>query len=184
MDLDSQVGKSLALVGVALVALWVFRSKRPSKHFSLAELTTTSTGLSNVPGLAARGKLEKLANEVLEPLRDRFGAIRVNSGYRSPAVNQAVGGAGGYCTQATNPKCSSHTSGNAADVEALDGTPASTLAAWLYDSDLPLNQVIIYWNTGHLHVARDEGPKPYRRDFKQTYDGKNYEAWKPGGRQS
>ena len=123
MDLDSQVGKSLALVGVALVALWVFRSKRPSKHFSLAELTTTSTGLSNVPGLAA-------------------------------------------------------------DVEAFDGTPASTLAAWLYDSDLPLNQVIIYWNTGHLHVARDEGPKPYRRDFKQTYDGKNYEAWQPGGRRS
>ena len=174
MELDSQVSNSLALVSVALVALWVFRSKRPSKHFSLAELTTTSTGLSNVPGLAARGKLEKLANEVLEPMRERFGAIRVNSGFRSSAVNTAVKGS----------RTSSHLTGNAADVEALDGTPASTLAAWLYDSDLPLNQVIIYWNTGHLHVARDEGPKPYRRDFKQTYDGKNYEAWKPGGRRS
>ncbi len=174
MDFDSQIGKSLALVSVALVALWVFRSKRPSKHFSLEELTTTGTGLSNVPGLAARGKLEKLANEVLEPMRERFGAIQINSGFRSEATNRAVGGS----------STSSHLTGSAADLQALDGTPASTLAAWLYDSDLPLNQVIIYWNTGHLHVARDEGPKPYRRSFLQTYDGKNYEAWKPGGRQS
>jgi len=174
MDIDSQVGKSLALVSVALVALWVFRSKRPSKHFSLAELTTTNTGLSNVPGLAARGKLEKLANEVLEPMRERFGALQINSGFRSDVTNRAVGGS----------SSSSHLTGSAADLQALDGTPASTLAAWLYDSDLPVNQVIIYWNTGHLHVARDEGPKPYRRDFKQTFDGKTYEAWKPGGRQS
>ena len=174
MDFDSQIGKSLALVGVALVALWVFRSKRPSKHFSLEELTTTSTGLSNVPGLAARGKLEKLANEVLEPMRERFGALQINSGFRSAAVNSAVNGS----------KTSSHLTGSAADLQALDGTPASTLAAWLYDSDLPLNQVIIYWNTGHLHVARDEGAKPYRRSFLQTYDGKNYEAWQPGGRRS
>jgi zinc D-Ala-D-Ala carboxypeptidase len=169
---NTQIVKTVGLVSLALLALWVFRSKRPSSHFSLAELTKTSTGLPNVPSSTSRTNLEKLANQILEPLRERFGPIIVNSGFRSVATNAAVGGVSN----------SDHLTGKAADISAQDGTPASTLAAWLFDSTLPLEQVLIYWNTGHLHVSLDTNGTPYRRDFLQTFDGKNYEAWTPGGR--
>jgi len=172
--IDSQVARTAGLVGMALVVLWLFRSKRPSAHFSLEELTTTNTGLPNVPTASARANLDKLANQVLEPLRERFGPILITSAYRSPAVNAhpSVGGVSN----------SDHLTGTAADLYAQDGTPAVTLAAWLYDSTLPLEQVIVEWHTGHLHLAMDTGGTPYRRSFKQTFDGKTYEAWSPGGR--
>ena len=171
--MDSQIARTAGLVGLALLALWLFRSKRPSTHFSLEELTTTNTGLSNVPGATARANLERLANEVLEPLRERFGPIIISSGFRNAATNAAVGGVSD----------SAHLSGSAVDAFAQAGASAATMAAWLYDSELPLNQVLIYWGKGHLHIARDTGGKPYRRDFKQTFDGgKTWEAWAPGGR--
>ena len=173
VEYDSQVVKTVGLISLAFLALWMFRSKRPSANFSLEELTTTNTGLSNVPSSSARANLDKLANEVLEPLRERFGPIIISSGYRSPATNAAVGGVSD----------SAHLSGSAIDAFAEDGTSAATMAAWLYDSSLPLNQVLIYWNKGHLHIARDTGGTPYRRDFKETFDGgKTWNAWKPGGR--
>ena len=170
--LDTQVARTAGLVGLALLAVWLFGSKRPSTLFSLEELTTTNTGLSNVPGTTARANLERLANQVLEPLRERFGPILITSGYRSPAVNAAVGGVSN----------SDHLNGTAADLYAQDGTPATTLAAWLFDSSLPIEQVIVEWHTGHLHLAMDTGGAPYRRSFKQTFDGRTYEAWSPGGR--
>ena len=50
-----------------------------------------------------------LCQKVLQPLRDKFGsAIIVNSGYRSPAVNKAVGGV----------PTSQHVRGEAADITA------------------------------------------------------------------
>ena len=159
------------MISLALLAFWIFRSKRPSTNFSLAELTTTSTGLSNVPSSSARANLEKLANQILEPLRERFGPIIISSGYRSPAVNAAVGGVSN----------SDHLTGTAADLYAQDGTPAATMATWLYASNLPLEQVIVEHHTGHLHLAMDTGGTPYRRSFKQTFDGKTYQSWSPGG---
>jgi len=173
VDSDSEVIKTIGLVSLVLFAVWLYRSKRPSTHFSLAELTVTETGLSNVPNAMARENLERLASEVLEPLRARFGPIVVNSAYRSPAVNAAVSGS----------SSSRHMLGQASDIYAQDGTPPSTLAAWLYDqANLPLDQVIIYWNNGYLHVAMDPNGAPFRRDFLQTFDGKSYEAWTPTGR--
>ena len=173
MDSDTQVVQTVGLLSLALLAVWLYRSKRPSTHFSLAELTVTETGLSNVPNAMARENLERLASEVLEPLRGRFGPIIVNSAYRSPAVNAAVSGS----------STSRHMLGLASDIYAQDGTPPSTLAAWLYDqANLPLDQVIIYWNNGYLHIAMDPNGAPFRRDFLQTFDGKSYEPWTPGGR--
>ena len=65
-----------------------------SKNFTLRELTKTNTGIQNNPSEIEIERLRILCEKVLQPLRDKFGhPIIVNSGYRSPLVNKAVGGA-------------------------------------------------------------------------------------------
>jgi zinc D-Ala-D-Ala carboxypeptidase len=80
-----------------------------SKNFTLEELTYTNTGLPNVPTEAQIARLTDLVTNVLQPLREQWGKpIRVNSGFRSDAVNKAVKGA----------PTSQHCKGEAADIEA------------------------------------------------------------------
>lgn len=60
----------------------------------------------------AKENIESLVDNVLDPLREKYGKpIKVNSGYRCPKHNLAVGGA----TQ------SQHMKGEAADIAPMDG---------------------------------------------------------------
>lgn len=63
-----------------------------SQNFTLEELTVTSTGLVNKPDSTEIFKLTELALHLLQPIRDRWGALQITSGFRSWAVNSAVGG--------------------------------------------------------------------------------------------
>lgn len=77
---------------------------RLSPHFSLGELTKTSVkGIDNVPPHAAVLNLRNLCVNWLEMLRKSYIILYgegkeipliINSGYRSEAVNRAIGG---YC---------------------------------------------------------------------------------------
>ncbi len=88
-------------------------SMKLSEHFSLAEMGKTSANLDNVPNEAQVENLKRLCGW-LEMLRSewnkRYGEgndpIFINSGFRSEAVNKAVGGVKG----------SNHLSGCAADI--------------------------------------------------------------------
>ncbi len=178
MEYDSQVTKTLGLISVAIVALWIFRSKRPSTNFSIAELTVTSTGLANDPNAEQRANLSRLASEILEPLRAQFGPLTPTSAFRSIAVNQAVGGVSD----------SSHLSGAAVDLYAVNGASGEAMAAWLYENRaLPINQVVVYPDsTGHLHIAIELTGEPYRRSFlektsEKQPNGKYYKSWIPRG---
>ena len=64
-----------------------------SPNFSLEELTYTSTGLANEPDASAKTKLLYLANYLLQPVRDRWGALTISSGFRNMVVNSVIGGA-------------------------------------------------------------------------------------------
>jgi len=85
-------------------------SRMLSEHFSLRELCTSGTavrlGIRNRPDEVAVSRLQLLCEHVLEPLRCRFGVIRITSGYRCPQLNRAVGG---------SPR-SQHLRGEAADI--------------------------------------------------------------------
>ena len=67
-----------------------------SEHFSLREMTASGTAMQlnidNTPDEAQTECLRNLCQQVLEPLRKRFGVIRVTSGFRSKRLNNAVGG--------------------------------------------------------------------------------------------
>ena len=69
---------------------------RISKNFTLAELTASNTskrlGISNTPDKEGIHKLRLLATELLQPLRNAVGPLRVTSGYRSESLNAAIGG--------------------------------------------------------------------------------------------
>ncbi|EQB11216.1 D-Ala-D-Ala carboxypeptidase family metallohydrolase [Sphingobium lactosutens] len=63
-----------------------------SSYFSLAEMTTTSTGLNNTPNNQQLAILTNTA-QAMDAVRKLLGSsIRVNSGFRSAAVNRKVGG--------------------------------------------------------------------------------------------
>ena len=85
------------------------------KHFTIAELCRSTTAdnkcIYNTPALEIREKLQTLIEELLDPIREAWGKpIRVNSGYRCPALNKAVGGV----------STSQHQKGEAADLNAGD----------------------------------------------------------------
>ena len=67
-----------------------------SPHFRLIEFTrsgvATDKGIDNTPGPSEVEALRALCENILEPMRRRFGAIYISSGYRCRRVNNAVGG--------------------------------------------------------------------------------------------
>jgi hypothetical protein len=96
---------------------------RLSKNFTLDELTVTSTSGSNIPPGLHKEKLLYTANYLLQPVRDKWGPVVVNSGYRSQAVNTAIGGS----------STSQHCKGEAADIR----TPTADLwevYLWILDN--------------------------------------------------
>ena len=119
---------------------------RLTANFTLAELTKTSTGIPNQPP----SKSEIYSNllrtaKMLQSLRDWLGKpIIVNSGYRSPAVNKAVGGASN----------SSHMYGLAADIWVKGLSPVQ-LAAYIDSSDIAFDKLIVEPTWVHLQVARE-----------------------------
>jgi len=131
-----------------------------SPHFSLVELTRTSTGLLNVPGPSQVEAMSRLCRAVLEPWRDVVGALKINSGFRSPAVNRACGGS----------TTSQHVRGEATDVVP---TNMSLELAWIQlvrlamVAGLPIDQAICYVRPpgqGWIHVSHKMIGIP-RREF-------------------
>ena len=96
-----------------------------SEHFSLGELTKTNVkGISNVPPHAAVLNLKNLCENWLEPLRQRYNKpILINSGFRSEAVNKAIGGVKG----------SNHLTGCAVDIHVTGPEQAIRYACILLD---------------------------------------------------
>lgn len=83
------------------------------KHFTIKELCASTEAqkrnIQNNPTRDVTANLEALVDKVLDPLRTAYGKpITVNSGYRNPILNKAVGGAAS----------SQHTTGQAADITA------------------------------------------------------------------
>jgi len=67
------------------------------KYFTIPELTASAKaralGIDNTPPPGVKIKLSTLVNNLLDPIREKWGGpITVNSGYRCPTLNKAVGG--------------------------------------------------------------------------------------------
>lgn len=65
-----------------------------SENFTLFELINSGGHPEKVeyPSKEVIDNLRKFAVDILQPLRDQFGRIDINSGYRNETLNKAVGG--------------------------------------------------------------------------------------------
>jgi len=124
-----------------------------SKNFSLNELCKSDSairhGIDNAPTEQVIDCLKDLVDNILQPLRDKFGAIAVTSGYRSPELNQKIGGS----------TTSHHCYGYAADFEVL-GMDNRELAIYIRDN-LKFTQLILEFydgrpDSGWVHCAYNE----------------------------
>lgn len=117
-----------------------------SENFTLDEFTRSDKavelGIINEPGEKELAALRLLVNRTLQPLRDKLGVpVHVNSGYRCPELNKAVGGV----------PTSQHQKGEAADL-SIDGKASDILEA-LENSNIPFDQAILYRKQNFLHVS-------------------------------
>ena len=122
-----------------------------SPHFTLEEMIKSQSGdragIDNLPPPACREALRALCTHVLEPIRERFGPVVINSGYRGPELNRMVGGAAS----------SQHCSGEAADIE-VPGMSNADLARWV-EKNLEYDQLILECykpgipSSGWVHVS-------------------------------
>ena len=123
-----------------------------SENFSLKEMTKSQTalrrGIENEPGEEEQANLQQLCEQVLQKVRDHFGKpVTVNSGYRSPELNSAIGGS----------TTSDHCKGMAADIE-IPGVSNYELAEWI-QNNCEFRQLILEFYTpgvpdsGWVHVS-------------------------------
>jgi len=124
---------------------------RLSKNFTLQEFTKSQTalrqGIDNTPEGEHLEAAKSLFENVVQPVRENFGPTVINSGYRGPALNEAVGGS----------SKSQHCKGEAVDIEC-PGVPNADIAQWIVDN-LDFDQVILEFYTpgipdsGWVHVS-------------------------------
>jgi hypothetical protein len=133
-----------------------------SDNFSLDEMTRSQTalrkGIDNTAPDAVVGSLKATCATLLEPARTLWGvSVHVDSGYRSPALNESVGGSA----------TSAHCWGGAADLipQGLDLQQAFDM---IRQSDIPYDQVIFECKAWiHLGMAKD-GSEPRKMALTAT----------------
>ena len=134
-----------------------------SENFTLEELIRSNTaermGIDNVPkDEKVVENLRSLCLEVLQPLRDYVGApVHINSGYRCPELNMAVGGV----------KNSQHCRGEAADIRIVSPKQGREWAAWIEDN-CRFNQMLLERNKSGavwLHVSCKRDASKNRQSF-------------------
>lgn len=121
-----------------------------SEHFKLSEFTQSGTArrhkVKNVPGPREVERLRFLCVKSLEPMRRRFGVIRITSGFRCKKLNTLVGGS----------PTSQHVLGEAADIHT-GGRELSEKMFGFAKQNIPFDQLILEHNPAHsiywLHIS-------------------------------
>lgn len=126
-----------------------------SKNFTLEEYSKSQTadrlGIDNVPSAHHLDNARMLFERVVQKVRDHFGPTVINSGYRSPNLNKAVGGS----------NTSQHSTGQAVDIE-VPGKSNQEVAIWIRDN-LEFDQLILEGykpgipGSGWVHVSYANG---------------------------
>ena len=122
---------------------------RLSKNFVLSEITRSNTAkrlnISNGPDKEHLRNLQILIRDLIQPMRDALGPIRITSGYRSPQLNRAIGGS----------RKSQHCKGQALDLQFWkDGVMCNKeIYNWVISSGIEFDQMINEFDFAWIHIS-------------------------------
>jgi len=146
-----------------------------SRNFSLQELIKSDTairkGIDNNPNADQIEKLKALCENILQPVRDHFGRVKITSGFRSVQLCQAIGSSAN----------SQHAKSEAADFECV-GVDNAELADWIH-KNLEYDQLILEFytpsepNSGWIHCSYI--PEGRRASYLWAYKSEGKTKYKP-----
>ena len=144
-----------------------------SRNFTLQELIKSDTAIrldiNNNPNSGQIEKLKALCENILQPVRDHFGRVKVTSGFRSEQL----------CIKIGSSVNSQHAKAEAADFEVM-GVDNAEVADWVY-ANCETDQLILEYytpgepNSGWIHASyipfqpRAQYMRAYREDKKTKY---------------
>jgi hypothetical protein len=143
-----------------------------SEHLDLSEVTRSDMakrkGISNMPTPEHLENFKKLAQNIFEPIRKHFGVpIHISSGYRSKALNTAIGGS----------LTSQHCSGEAIDID-MDGSANGVTNKMVFEfikANLNFDQLIWEFGTKDapdwVHVSFETSGKQRKQILRAIKSG-------------
>ena len=146
-----------------------------SRNFTLQELIKSDTAIrmdiDNNPNADQIEKLKSLCENILQPVRDHFGRVKVTSGFRSEQL----------CIKINSSVNSQHAKAEAADFECM-GVDNAELADWI-QKNLEYDQLILEFytpgepNSGWIHCSYvSDSP---RKQFLHAYKSEGKTKYKP-----
>ena len=146
-----------------------------SRNFTLQELIKSDTAIrldiNNNPNSGQIEKLKALCENILQPVRDHFGRVKVTSGFRSEQL----------CLKIGSSINSQHAKAEAADFECI-GVDNAELFDWI-KSNLEPDQLILEFytpgepNSGWIHASWVEGTP--RASYLHAYKSEGKTKYKP-----
>ena len=146
-----------------------------SRNFTLQELIKSDTAIrldiNNNPNSGQIEKLKALCENILQPVRDHFGRVKVTSGFRSEHL----------CLKIGSSVNSQHAKAEAADFECM-GTDNAELADWIY-ANLDFDQLILEFytpgepNSGWIHCSYTTDQP--RKQFLHAFNSEGKTKYKP-----
>ncbi len=140
---------------------------RLSKNFVLSEITRSNTakrlGIDNEPTKKDLENLQRIVTNLLQPLRNHLGPIRISSGYRSKELNRAIGGS----------NKSQHSKGEALDIQFWkEGQMCNKeVYDWIIDNAVEFDQMINEFDFAWIHISLKKCKN--RREVLEAYKDKD-----------
>tara|TARA_R100000773_G_scaffold466_5_gene815 strand:+ start:4787 stop:5236 length:450 start_codon:yes stop_codon:yes gene_type:complete len=134
-----------------------------SKNFSRAEIEHSNTAkrldIKNEMSEKHLEQMQGLIDNLIQPMRDAIGPIRVTSGYRSPQLNRAIGGS----------RTSQHCKGQALDIQYWSGGKMNNkvIYDWVLESDIEFDQMINEFDYAWIHISLKKNSN--RRQVLEAY---------------
>jgi len=120
-----------------------------SKNFSRAEIEHSNTakrlGISNEMSNKHLENMQRVVDNLIQPMRDAIGPIRISSGYRSPKLNKAIGGS----------SRSQHSKGEALDLQFWEKGKMNNkvIYDWVLESGVEFDQMINEFDYSWIHIS-------------------------------
>ena len=122
---------------------------RLSDNFVLSEITRSNAakrlGIDNGPNKEHLRSIQRIVTNLIQPMRDALGPIRISSGYRNPNVNRAIGGS----------SKSQHCKGEALDLQFWSDGKISNkeIYDWVLSSNVEFDQMINEFDFAWIHIS-------------------------------